>query len=110
MSSCPAVSCSRAEAPLCRLQDFLQPLLLLTTLLWRAPGQPLRHSAYTPCLAFSPKSLPASVSPKAFPGSPENRQGRSVGLCGVLTANSTKHPSAGILIHCPSPMTGELEE
>lgn len=56
---CPAVSCSSSGLP---------QLLL---------GSPLSHSAPTHCLSSCPMSLPASVSPKTFLGSPGQRQGRS---------------------------------
>ena len=74
----------------------------------------LRHSACTCCFSFCPVSLPASISPETFPGSPGHRQegagqgGHSLseGLCVVLTLASTKHPPAVLSIPCPSGMGG----
>lgn len=41
------------------------------------PDSPLRRSAHTRCLSSCPESLPASLSPETFPGSPGQRQRRS---------------------------------
>lgn len=67
VSSCPAVPCSSSAAPLPQLPVSLQPLLLVTALLWRAPGQPFETLSLHPLPLFLPYVSPCLPLSRNFP-------------------------------------------
>ena len=79
VSSCPAVPCSSSAAPLPQLPVSLQPLLLVTALLWRAPGQPLETLGLHPLPLFLPYVSPCLPLSRNFPRKPWAQTGKEQG-------------------------------